>query len=160
MPCFTQADSPIELDAYANLDGMLRTQRGWFPASHLAIEAAALTFDVDTRRHVQPNTVDRAIIEQASRLLASTAAWNHADDRHCATSASTWSLYCAIHDASIEVSGGFHPRRPAAELVRTIIEERAQDRQYRHDIMDYNNDARTRLSDIKSLLTDATSRIR
>ena len=59
----------------------------------------------------------------------------------------------------IEVTGGFDHRRPAGQLVREIIDTRTKDRDYRHRIMDYNNDPRTQLADVRSLFAEAIARI-
>ena len=66
----------------------------------------------------------------------------------------------AVEKATVEVTGGFHHRRPAAQLVREIVEDRTKDRQYQHRLMDYNNDRSTRLSDVRSLFAEAVARIR
>jgi len=62
--------------------------------------------------------------------------WNRADNRRCRTDAKTWSIYCAIEKATIEVTGGFHHRRPALEVVRVIIDERSAGRPYHHWLME------------------------
>jgi hypothetical protein len=60
----------------------------------------------------------------------------------------------------IEVTGGFNHRRPAGQLVRQIVDTRSKDRDYQHRMMDYNNDPRTTLSDVRSLFADAIARIK
>lgn len=62
--------------------------------------------------------------------------------------------------AQVDVAGGFHHRRPAGELVREIVDERTKARNYRHRMMDYNNDPRTTLADVQSLFTEAIARIK
>ena len=57
------------------------------------------------------------------------------------------------------MTGGFHHRRPALELVREIVEARTKDRKYDHRLMDYHNDARTTLADVHSLFAEALARI-
>ena len=66
---------------------------------------------------------------------------------------------CAIEKAQVEVTVGFHHRRPAAELVREIVDERAKGRGYDHRMMDYNNDPTTHLSDVRTLFAEAIARI-
>ena len=70
------------------------------------------------------------------------------------------SIYCADEQATIEVTGGFHHRRPALELVRVIVEERTKDKKYQHRLMDYNNDRTTTLADVKSLFAEALAQIK
>lgn len=59
-----------------------------------------------------------------------------------------WSIYCAIEKATIEVTSGFHHRRPALEIVRLIIDSRSVGRPYHHRLMDYNNDRSTTFGDL------------
>ena len=73
-------------------------------------------------------------------MITSDAVWNRADNRKCPAGASTISIYCAEEQATIEVTGGFHHRRPALELVRVIVDERSKDKSYDHRLMGYNND--------------------
>lgn len=58
------------------------------------------------------------------------------------------------------MTGGFHHRRPAGELVREIVDERAKNRNYNHRMMDYNNDPTTKLADVRSLFAEALARIK
>ena len=99
-----------------------------------------------------------AVAEDAA-ILDADSVWNRSDDRRCAESARTWSIYCAVQKATIEVAGAFHHRRPAAELVRQIVEERTKDRSYEHRLMDYNNDPSTTVSDVRTLFAEALARI-
>jgi hypothetical protein len=39
--------------------------------------------------------------------------------------------------------------------VRKIVDERAANRSYDHRLMDYNNDATTKLEDVKTLFAEA-----
>ncbi|MEO8621821.1 MAG: hypothetical protein ABI625_12200, partial [bacterium] len=95
----------------------------------------------------------------AATIISSDAVWNRADDRKCPASATTWSIYCAVEKATIEVTGGFHHRRPAGELVRLVVEERTNGKAYAHRMMGYNNDRATTLSDVRSLFAEAIRRI-
>ena len=65
-----------------------------------------------------------------------------------------------MEKAEIEVTGGFHHRRPAGELVREIVDERTKARNYNHRLMDYNNDPTTKLEDVRSLFAEAMARIK
>jgi hypothetical protein len=40
------------------------------------------------------------------------------------------------------------------------VDTRSKDRNYSHRMMDYNNDPRTQLSDVRSLFAEAIARIR
>ena len=150
---------PLELEVYAGGWGVLRTQYGWFAVSGLTQSAQALRFELDAAREVSPSALDREILERAAAILSSEAAWNRADNRKCAPAATSFSLYCAMERATIEVTGAFHHRRPALELVRQIVDERAAGRPYKHRLMDYYNDPTTRLADVRGVIADALSRL-
>jgi hypothetical protein len=154
------SDAAVEIEVYAGDAGVFRTEYGWFPISAFEFGASRLQFKVDAEHEVPPNTLDRDILQRAAAILTSNSAWNRADDRQCPATATTWSIYCAEERASIEVTGGFHHRRPALELLRQIIDERAQSRQYSHRLMDYNNDPSTHLADVRSLFVEAIARIK
>lgn len=153
-------DSPdeFELEVYPGGSGVIRTYDGWFAVSGFSARDSTLRFQIDTSRQVPLSSVDRAIIERASAILASDAVWNRADNRKCPAGATTWSIYCALHDAQLEVAGGFHHRRPASEVVRVIIEERTKGKKYNHRLMGYNNDPSTHLEDVRSLFAEALAR--
>src|SRR5208282_1436271 len=135
------------------------TYAGWYPVSGYALGDSMLRFQVDTAREVPPNGLDREIVQHAAAIITSDAVWNRADNRKCAPTATTWSIYCAEQRATIEVTGGFHHRRPALELVRQIVEERSKGKSYTHRLIDYNNYPTTRLEDVRSLFAEAIARI-
>jgi hypothetical protein len=151
---------PVEIEMYASGAGVIRTYRGWFPVTNFAMQGASPRFQIDLKDEVPPNDVDRQIIQRAAAFITSDAVWNRADNRKCPAGATTWSIYCAEEQATIEVTGGFHHRRPALELVRVIVEERSKAKNYNHRLMDYNNDPATTLADVKSLFADALRGIR
>ena len=64
-----------------------------------------------------------------------------------------------MHQASLDVTGGFHHRRPALEAVRGIVDERSAGRNYAHRLQDYNNDPSTTLADVKSLFAETLARM-
>ena len=151
--------SAVEVEIYAGGRGVLRTAYGWFAVSGFTTNATSTRATVDASRDLPPSPVDREIIERASRILSSDAAWNRADNRQCPESAATWSIYCAMEKATIEVAGAFHHRRPALQVVREIVDQRTAGRPYRHRLMDYNNDPNTHLADVQSLFAEALRRV-
>jgi hypothetical protein len=150
----------VEIEIYTGGAGIARTYAGWFPVSGFSITDGAIRFQLDGKKEIAPNGVDREILERAATIITSDAVWNRADDRKCPATATTWSIYCAVERAQIEVAGAFHHRRPAGELVREIVEARTQDRKYEHRMMGYNNDPSTHLADVKSLFAEAIARIK
>ena len=118
-----------------------------------------MNFNADAAHEVAPNALDRAIVERASAILSSVAGLESRRRSEMSEAATTWSIYCAMEKATIAVTGGFAHRRPALEVVRTIVDERAAHRNYDHRLMDYNNDPRTQLGDVKSLFDEALTRM-
>jgi hypothetical protein len=152
-------DFPVEIEIYGRGAGVFRSEYGWHAITGFRLSGSSMTFRMDAAHELAPNALDREILRRADELLSSTAVWNRADNRKCPPEATNWSLYCAGQKATIEVTGGFHHRRPALELVRQIVEARTKDRNYDHRLMDYNNDPRTTLADVHSLFAEALARI-
>jgi hypothetical protein len=153
-------DSTIEIEFYSGGFGVLRSQDGWYPLRGFSQSGRAIRFQVDTSQEVQPSELDRDIIVRAAAILSSDSVWNRADNRKCEPAATKWSIYCAMERATVEVTGGFHHRRPALQLVRRIVDERTEGRRYHHRLMDYNNDPSTRFDDVTCLFSEALARIR
>ena len=149
----------VEIEAYQDGTGILRTMQGWYGLSNVRSTASTVRFDIDTARELPPGDLDRQIIVRAATILSTEAAWNRADNRDCPDGATSWSIYCAMRLATLQVTGGIHHRRPALELVREVVAERAAARDYDHALMDYNNDRSTRLDDVQSLFAEAERRI-
>jgi hypothetical protein len=152
-------NAPLELEIYSGNWGVLRTAYGWLPVTGFEVNSV-MTFELDSRHEVKPSALDLEIVKKASAILSREAAWNRADNRNCPPNATTWSIYCALEKADVDVSGGFHHRRPAAEIVRKIVLERTATRNYHHELMDYNNDPTTHLEDVQTLFQEAESRIK
>jgi hypothetical protein len=148
--------TPIEVEVDIAGDGVARTQFGWFAVHSLANdpETGHLSFRLNLVE-VESNETDAEILNRARELLADEQHWDRADDRDCAPDATTFSLYCALHRASLEIAGGFHHRRPALQRVRALVEARTAGRRYEHRLRDYNNDPTIRLADLHALLDDA-----
>jgi len=94
---------------------------------------------------------DLQIVRRAREILDSPAKWNRADNRVCPAAAKTFSLYCALEAATIELSGKAEHRGAALQEMRFVIDEIAADRNYDHRLMDYNNDPTTTFADIQEV---------
>ena len=155
----------LELELHGT-DGIVRTPARWRPLSvigesHDAILRLRIAEDIE----VEPTELDRRIVQRASEILSTEAAWDRADDRACAPEDRTWSIYCAFQRASVEVSGGFHHRRPCLQVARAILyervaEERRKGRKYPHVMADYNNDPATQFADVQSLFDAVAARMK
>ena len=150
----------VEIELYGGGAGIIRTYNGWYAVSGFSAKDSTVRFQVDTAAQIAPNALDREIVVRADKLLSSDAVWNRADNRKCDSAAKTWSIYCALEAATREVTGGFHHRRPALETVRVIVEERTKGRDYKHRLMDYNNDTSTHLSDVRTLFAEALAKMK
>jgi hypothetical protein len=152
---------PIEMELYTAGAGILRPEGlNWLVVANAAVSRDTLEFDLDVGKSVPPSDLDREIITRAASILSSEAVWDRADDRQCSPDDKTWSIYCSMIRASLEVTGGIHHRRPAMELVRQVVDERSAGRKYEHRLRDYNNDPTTKLSDVRSLFEEALARMK
>jgi hypothetical protein len=92
-------NDPLELEIYTGSWGVLRTVYGWFAVTQFA-SSRTLSFDLDASHEVRPNALDQKIVRKAAAILSTEAVWNRADNRECPTSATTWSIYCALEKAT------------------------------------------------------------
>ena len=95
---------------------------------------------------------DLQIVKRAREILDSPSKWNRADNRVCPPSAKTFSLYCALQMATIEIGGKAEHRGAALQEARFVIDEIAADRNYEHRLMNYNNDPTTTFAEIQEVL--------
>jgi len=104
---------------------------------------------------------DIAIVKQARKVLNSPLKWNRADNRICPADAKTFSLYCALEKATDEVIGNFEHRGAVMQEARFVVDEIAPNQvNYRHRLMDYNNDPTTTFADIQRVFRLLDARIR
>ncbi len=153
-------DTGVEPETSLVGDGILRTQLGWFPVRALKRGAGGLnlSFRIDARNDVPPDSIDVAILAKAKVLLAELSNWDRHDNRKCSPDKPQLSLYCAMIKATMLESGGIHHRRPAMQIVRAVVDARTEGRGYEHRLRDYNNDPRTTLANVQALLDDATAK--
>ena len=157
---FGKSAEDVEIEIYPGGTGVVRTYNGWFGVAGFAATDSTIRFQIDTTKEVPPSALDRDILRRAATTISSDAVWNRADSRKCPATATTWSIYCAVERAEVELAGAAHHRRPAQELVREIIEARTKAEKYEHRLMEYNNDPSTTLDDVRSLFAEAIARIK
>ena len=151
----------VEIELYSDGAGILRSEGlTWLVVATSKATAGVLELGLDVARTVPPSELDRDIITRAAAILSSEAVWDRADDRQCGVDDKTWSIYCALTRATMEVTGGIHHRRPAMEIVRQIVDGRSKGRGYEHRLRDYNNDPSTTLADVRSLFEQALARMK
>jgi hypothetical protein len=150
------APSDVEIEVDAHGHGVIRTAFGWFEVRDLLADGPRrLSFRMTGATEAPGSDLDAGILRRARELLNSEAAWDRQDDRACVRTDGVLSLHCALRQATVDVTGGFHHRRPALQLARRIVAERSTGRDYEHRLRDYNNDPRTSLADLHSLLDEA-----
>jgi hypothetical protein len=118
-----------------------------------------LTLSFDAAKQVRPTTDDLAIIQRATDLIPRADVWNKNDNRQCVAGARTLSLFCALMQATTEISGGVHYRQPAMQAVREELNLVDATRIKTHRIMDFNNHPETTLSEVHALLMQAKLRV-
>ena len=118
-------------------------------AAHAATQPPSAD-DPDARPTV--TQADLQIVKRARELLNSPSSWNRADNRKCPDGAKTFSLYCALEVATVEVGKKFEHRGAALQEMRFVIDEIAAARNYDHRLMDYNNDTSTSFADVQEVL--------
>lgn len=96
---------------------------------------------------------DLQIVKRARAALDSPSKWNRADNRECPAGAKTYSLYCALEQATVEVNGNRDHRGAALQEMRFVIDEIAGNRNYDHRLMRYNNDPTTTFADVQEVFS-------
>lgn len=98
-------------------------------------------------------TKDIEILDRALSLMNNGSNWNRFDNRVCDINSYPykWSLFCALHQASIDVDWEYRHLRPAIHATRQAIDEITSGKKYAHLLQDYNNEARSFDSIAKAL---------
>ncbi len=131
---------------------MISASFGWHPISNIEIKKETLRFDFDWSYRPVPREIDLRILERADRILSTNEKWDSRDDRNCKVDQENkkWSLYCAIYQASTDILNDFNHRSAALETIRNAINNLSPQRDYKHQIMDFNNEST--FLDVKLLL--------
>jgi hypothetical protein len=157
-----QPEDPTRLELVPDKAGagsVARTPFGWFRVTEARVTPETLRVVADASRQVRPTADDLAIIDRAIALIPSADVWNKNDNRVCPSGAPKLSLFCALMQATTEISGGVHYRQPAMQATREELNLVDKSRIKTHRIMDYNNHPDTTLQEIHSLLLRARARV-
>jgi len=152
------APSLIEIELYGKGAGIFRSELGWYSVSDFSASAKTLHFKIDASRTLPPSDLDNDILKRAAAILSSEAVWNRKDTGECEVTATSSSIGCALYQATLELTGVVHNRRPAIDLVRQIIKERNSTRNPGNPLKSYNNDPATKFADVQSLFTESLAR--
>ncbi|MGL4636925.1 MAG: DUF6197 family protein [Beijerinckiaceae bacterium] len=139
--------------------GVAKTPFGWFAITEAKTEADDLKLTIIAKRQLSPTEDDIRIIRRALALLPSKDIWNKEDNRQCPAGQTKLSLFCAMMQATTEVSGGVHYRQPAMQAVREVLNEVGVGRFKLHRLMDWNNHPDTTLEEVHNLLKTAEGRL-
>lgn len=130
------------------------------PGDEGYIRFTATSAELERRdRPVQPQ--DLQVLLRAEVLLGSATVWNDDDDRVCVDDerAARRSLFCALHQASLDVAGEYDHRRPALQEVRFAIEDATGGRAFEHRLRDFNNLPATDFDAVAQVLRTARERV-
>jgi hypothetical protein len=139
--------------------GIAKTPFGWFSLQSAQRKNELLSLTIVANNQLPPTQDDIRIIQRAAALLSGEEVWNREDNRTCPPNPQKWSLFCALQQATQEVSGGVHYRQPALQMAREVLDEVGGDRLGKHRLMDYNNHRDTTLAEVHSLLHVAQARL-
>lgn len=140
-------------------DGVAKTPFGWFAIRTATHQADAFNLTIAANNQLPPTASDIKIIERALNLLSGDATWNRQDTRKCPPDPKAWSLFCALQQATTEISGGVHYRQPALQAVREEV-DRVYDKVSKHRLMEYNNSPATSLGDVRAVLLAAEDHLK
>jgi len=98
------------------------------------------------------------ILLQAQKLLKNEKLWDKNDDRVC-LSTQSYSLFCALYQASIDIDGEYRHLRPAIKAVRDAIEQK-HPKKYDHVLVDFNNSKNTSMTDIQEIFKSAQEKLK
>lgn len=139
--------------------GVAKLPYGWFRLQSAQLSGDTFGVTVSADKQLPPTADDIKIIQRAGALVANVGVWNKNDNRTCPPNPQKWSVFCALTQATEEISGGVHYRQPALQAVREVVNEIGGSRVGKHRLMDYNNHPDTTLDDIQNMLRIAHGRL-
>ncbi|SIN71985.1 DUF6197 family protein [Algoriphagus halophilus] len=116
-----------------------------------------ISFSQSEDRNLTFDSLDFKIIQQASLILQDSSVWNKNDDRECEDDIEnkSYSLFCALFKASMDVTGEYVHRRAGMQQVRFTLEKYEDGRVTAHRLMDWNNHSNTTFEEVKMVLEEA-----
>ena len=127
----------------------------------LALSAQDSKFSGPSDANPPVSEADLRIVHKAREILNAPAKWNREDNRECEPAQTTYSLYCALEKATVEVSGKFEHRAAVMQQARFAIDEvLAKGNHYHHRLMNYNNDPKTTFADVQRFFNVLEERIK
>lgn len=119
----------------------------------LQLQAHAQRYMSDSNVKPPVTETDVRIVQRAQEILNAPEKWNREDNRRCPASATTFSIYCALVKATVEITGSFQHRGSAMQEARFVIDDATpRSKHYQHRLMGYNNDPSTTFADVQKML--------
>lgn len=132
---------------------VLRNAHSWAIVRRWQVVGDSAVLAFAPEEEADPSDDDIAILTRALAGLDSIGRWDRADDRDCTNDATDLvSLYCLVDRAVQAQMGRVHFRQPAMQVVRSVVSRRWRDRIRSHPLMDFNNDPRTTMADLRRAL--------
>lgn len=156
------AERPIQVATYQYSNGpqlVVRTS-AWHILKQFSYSGEGLALAWDEEVEAPPSEIDLEILQIARNLLRNAEMWDRDDDRNCENDMSLISVYCALARATREAMGSYQHRQPAMQAVRRVIASEWRDRIVNHRLMNFNNDTRTTLADVRRLFDLAEESLR
>jgi hypothetical protein len=139
---------------------VLKTDVAWLLVEGAILQGIEFDFRFQFDEDAPPTYQDLEIVETAAATLVDESVWDRSRNRQCSPGARTWTLYCALRDAIVEVTGEFHEYQPALVIMRQVIGNVFREMQFERPLIDYNAYEDAILSEMQGLLAMAASRIR
>jgi hypothetical protein len=139
---------------------VMKTDVAWLLLENAVVQDLDLDFWFEFDKDAPPTVDDLEIIEGAMGILNHEIVWDRSANRRCRSGTTTWTLYCALRDATVEVTGEFHEYQPAMVITRAVIKQVFREMQFEQPIIQYNTYEDAILIEMHRLLTMATTRIR
>ncbi len=106
------------------------------------------------KRAITVSQIDLDILVKTNQLLNNKSLWDKGPIQACQKSVRL-SLFCALKEASIEITGRYVHRQPALQEVRFIIDDTYKTRWRIHRLADFNAHPDTSFKDIKWVIFSA-----
>jgi hypothetical protein len=112
-------------------------------------------------RDLRVDSLDLKIVQQADLLLKDSSKWHKNDDRECKDDIAngTYSMFCALVKASVDITGTYEHRRAGMQITRFTLEKYENGRVKDHRLMDWNNHPDTTFEQVKKVLQESAAAI-
>jgi len=135
---------------------MFRFRTSYLVFDDLNFNSNLITFILDDDPKVPVTQGDLEIIRLTKKILNDEIYWNNLDDRNCDDDIAnkSYSLYCAIKIASLEIENRYNHRNAVLQKLRHLIDEKYPGVKWKHRLMDFNNMDNIQYKDIEAILIE------